>query len=200
MTGVFSQILNMSLTASVVILLLLLLRLPFKQAPKVISYALWGIVLIRLLCPVSLPSPASLFSWTEAPAVEAGQAMSAISYLPTVYPTAEPEAAITAEADAAEPAPAPQSSEPDVREIAAWIWLAGALILAAWAAAAYFRLLLRLRSAVPLGSGSIWPSRSPRPLCWGFCGQGSTCPRICRKGSGTISSSTSGCTFAGATM
>ena len=30
MTGVFSQILNMSLTASVVILLLLLLRLPFK--------------------------------------------------------------------------------------------------------------------------------------------------------------------------
>ena len=168
MTGVFSQILNMSLTASVVILLLLLLRLPFKQAPKVISYALWGIVLIRLVCPVSLPSPASLFSWTEAPAVEAGQTMSAISYLPTVYPTAEPEAAITAEADAAEPAPAPQSSKPDVREIAAWIWLAGALILAAWAAAAYFRLLLRLRSAVPLGERVYLAEQISTPFVLGL--------------------------------
>ena len=168
MTGVFSQILNMSLTASVVILLLLLLRLPFKQAPKVISHALWGIVLIRLLCPVSLPSAASLFSWTEAPAVEAGQTMSAISYLPTVYPTAEPEAAITAEADAAEPAPAPQSSKPDVREIAAWIWLAGALILAAWAAAAYFRLLLRLRSAVPLGERVYLAEQISTPFVLGL--------------------------------
>ena len=168
MTGVFSQILNMSLTASVVILLLLLLRLPFKQAPKVISYALWGIVLIRLVCPVSLPSPASLFSWTEAPAVEAGQTMSAISYLPTVYPTAEPEAAITAEADAAEPASVPQSSKPDVREIAAWIWLAGALILAAWAAAAYFRLLLRLRSAVPLGERVYLAEQISTPFVLGL--------------------------------
>ena len=158
----------MSLTTSVVILLLLLLRLPFKQAPKVISYALWGIVLIRLVCPVSLPSPASLFSWTEAPAVEAGQTMSAISYLPTVYPTAEPEAAITAEADAAEPAPAPQSSRPDVREIAAWIWLAGALILAAWAAAAYFRLLLRLRSAVPLGERVYLAEQISTPFVLGL--------------------------------
>ena len=48
------KLLNMSLTASVVIVLVLLLRLLLKKAPKVISYALWGIVLFRLICPVSI--------------------------------------------------------------------------------------------------------------------------------------------------
>ena len=37
-------LLNMSLTASVAIVLVTLLRLLLKKAPKVISYALWGVV------------------------------------------------------------------------------------------------------------------------------------------------------------
>ena len=55
------NLLNMSLTASVVIVFVLLLRLLLKKAPKVISYALWGIVLFRLLCPISIESGLSLF-------------------------------------------------------------------------------------------------------------------------------------------
>lgn len=168
MTGVFSQILNMSLTASVVILLLLLLRLPFKQAPKVISYALWGIVLIRLLCPVSLPSPASLFSWTEAPAVEAGQTMSAISYLPTIYPSNVPAAAENTTDPVETAAPQAEKSQPDVRTIAAWVWLAGAAAMVVWAAAAYLRLLLRLRSAVPLGERVYLAEQISTPFVLGL--------------------------------
>lgn len=151
MTGVFSQILNMSLTASAVILLLLLVRLPLKHAPKAVSYALWGIVLFRLLCPVSLPSAASLFAWTDVPAVEAGQTMSAISYLPTIYPSNVPAAAENTTDPVETAAPQAEKSQPDVRTIAAWVWLAGAAAMVVWAAAAYLRLLLRLRSAVPLG-------------------------------------------------
>ena len=49
------KILNMSVTASVAIVFVLLLRLLLKKAPKVISYALWAVVLIRLLCPVLSP-------------------------------------------------------------------------------------------------------------------------------------------------
>ena len=41
------RLLNMSLTASVAIVLVILLRLALKKAPKVFSYALWGIVLFR---------------------------------------------------------------------------------------------------------------------------------------------------------
>ena len=48
------KLLNMSLTASVAIVLVLLLRLLLKRSPKIISYALWSIVLFRLLCPVSI--------------------------------------------------------------------------------------------------------------------------------------------------
>lgn len=57
---VFLQILNMSFTASVVILFVLLARLLLKKNPKVISYALWGVVLFRLICPFSFESWISL--------------------------------------------------------------------------------------------------------------------------------------------
>ena len=53
---------NMSLTASVVIVFVLLARLVLKKAPKVYSYALWTVVLFRLLCPVSVTSGISLLA------------------------------------------------------------------------------------------------------------------------------------------
>lgn len=51
---VFLRILNMSLTASFAIFFVLLARVLLKKAPKIFSYALWAVVLIRLLCPISL--------------------------------------------------------------------------------------------------------------------------------------------------
>ena len=42
------MILNMSITASVIILFVLLARLALKKAPKIFSYALWAVVLFRL--------------------------------------------------------------------------------------------------------------------------------------------------------
>lgn len=60
MSAVFLQVLNMSLTASYVILFVLAARLLLKKAPKIFSYALWGIVLFRLICPFSFESLFSL--------------------------------------------------------------------------------------------------------------------------------------------
>ena len=51
---IFMRILDMSKTASLVILVVILARLCLKRAPKVFSYALWAVVLFRLLCPVSV--------------------------------------------------------------------------------------------------------------------------------------------------
>lgn len=67
MYRIFSQIWNMSLTASIVILIVLAARLLLKKAPKIFSYALWAVVLFRLLCPVSLPANVSLFNAFETP-------------------------------------------------------------------------------------------------------------------------------------
>jgi len=60
MSEIFLSALNMSLTASYVIIFVILIRLLLKKAPKVISYALWGVVAFRLLIPFSFESMFSL--------------------------------------------------------------------------------------------------------------------------------------------
>jgi beta-lactamase regulating signal transducer with metallopeptidase domain len=57
----------MSLTASYVILFVILVRLVLKKAPKVISYALWGVVAFRLLCPFSFEGMFSLLPVSVTP-------------------------------------------------------------------------------------------------------------------------------------
>ena len=57
---VYTEILGISKVACLVILAVLIVRLCLIRAPKVFSYALWAIVLFRLLCPVSIEAPVSL--------------------------------------------------------------------------------------------------------------------------------------------
>ena len=60
MSELFLTVLNMSLTASYVIIFVMLIRLLLKRAPKFISYALWGVVAFRLIIPFSFESIFSL--------------------------------------------------------------------------------------------------------------------------------------------
>lgn len=60
MSELFLSTLKMSLTASYVIIVVILIRLLLKKAPKVISYALWGVVAFRLVVPVTFESVFSL--------------------------------------------------------------------------------------------------------------------------------------------
>jgi len=60
MGNLFISVLNMSITASYVILIVIIIRLLLKKAPKVISYALWSVVGFRLLIPFSFKSVFSL--------------------------------------------------------------------------------------------------------------------------------------------
>ena len=65
MTELFYTILNMSISASVLVLVVLLLRLLFRKAPKWVAVLLWGLVAVRLLCPFALETPFSLMPKTE---------------------------------------------------------------------------------------------------------------------------------------
>ena len=56
----FSHLMDISLTATIVILVVIAIRQLLKRAPKIFSYALWGIVLLRLLVPISIESPVSV--------------------------------------------------------------------------------------------------------------------------------------------
>ena len=60
MANVFMKILNMSIMAGCLVLVVLCVRFLFKKAPKWIRCLLWGLVAIRLICPFSLESPFSL--------------------------------------------------------------------------------------------------------------------------------------------
>ena len=56
MIDLFIAILNMSLKASYVILIVMFIRLLLKKAPKFISYAIWSVVAFRLIIPFSFES------------------------------------------------------------------------------------------------------------------------------------------------
>lgn len=153
------KLFNMSLTASVAIVLVILLRLMLKKAPKVISYALWGVVLFRLLCPVSIGSNFSVYNLFDAPAQESGTITSVIEYVPsnivhTEYPSvALPVPGISdvindalpqgQEQLVADPLEAPMS-------FATYVWMIGVLVMAIYSIASYIRLRRKLSVVVPL--------------------------------------------------
>lgn len=58
----FTAILNMSVTAGIVILVILAVRGLFRNISRKYLYLLWAIVAVRLICPWSLESGASLFN------------------------------------------------------------------------------------------------------------------------------------------
>jgi len=73
MANLFLTILDMSITASYVILAILVVRLLLKKAPKKYSYALWAVAGFRLVCPVSFQSVLSLFNLSLPQATTARQ-------------------------------------------------------------------------------------------------------------------------------
>ena len=65
MNELFLKIINMSISASWLVLAVLILRLVLKKAPKWVNVLLWGIVAVRLICPFSFESALSLIPSAE---------------------------------------------------------------------------------------------------------------------------------------
>ncbi len=60
MENLLSTLIDLTTTGSIVIIFVLISRLFLKKAPKIYSYALWSVVLFRLLCPFSFESQVSV--------------------------------------------------------------------------------------------------------------------------------------------
>lgn len=159
------MILNMSLTASVIIAAVLLVRLVLRRAPKIFSYALWAVVLFRLLCPVSLSSAFSLLGLLDTPAQESGPYTTAVEYVPF-------DMAHTPELEVQLPAPPAVNDAVDealpqehaalgadpmegVLAIATLVWLAGILVMAVYSVVSLIRLRRSLVGAVLL-ERNVW--------------------------------------------
>lgn len=155
----FPKILNMSLTASVAIVFVMLLRLLLKKAPKVISYALWGVVLFRLLCPVSFESGISLFGLFETPTVGATDRTSIVEYIPSnIVHTEYPEVVLPVPGIGDTITEALPKGEEQLRAdplegpifIATYVWWGGILVMAIYGIVTWLQLRRRLVTASPL--------------------------------------------------
>ena len=71
MAAVFLKLLNLSISASWLVLVVLALRLVLKRVPKWVNVLLWGMVALRLMLPFSIESALSLIPSAEtlSPAV-----------------------------------------------------------------------------------------------------------------------------------
>ena len=65
MGDVFFKLLNMSITASWLILAVICIRLLFRKIPKWVNCLLWGVVAVRLILPFSIESELSVLPSAE---------------------------------------------------------------------------------------------------------------------------------------
>ncbi len=154
------QILNMSLTAAIVTVIVLLVRLPLRKAPKIFSYVLWAVVLFRLVCPISFSSELSLFSIFSAPAATNG----GIAYIPSDFvrmgaPQTDMSVSGIGKAindNLPQGGEQPASTPPKPRlAAAAALWLAGIAAMLIYSAVSLLLLRRRLVGAVRL-RGNIY--------------------------------------------
>lgn len=170
-------ILNMTLTASVVIALVLLVRLALRRAPRVCSYALWLVVLFRLLCPVSLTANISLMGLLDTPVTEVTAHTSAAAYVPRDV-VHSPEPAVTLPAPGVGEAVTdalPQGEEQTVADpleapvaIATIVWLTGTAAMVIYGVVSLLRLRRRLVGAVPLEKGVYLADHIGTPFVLGL--------------------------------
>ena len=169
----FATVVNMSITASVVIAVVLLARLALKGAPKRFAYALWAVVLFRLLCPVALPSPVSLLQTLGSPAAEAGR-MEYVSLerepMETTIQTISDFHAPEAAPEPAAPATPPADDARDTVFVTALsrLWIFGAVILAAFQGVQLLRLRRRLIGTAHLRENIYLADHIPAPFVLGL--------------------------------
>ena len=73
MNALFLKLLNMSAAGSILIVAVVILRAVLKKAPRWIICAMWALVAVRLVCPVTIASPVSVFRAAPAIVSESGE-------------------------------------------------------------------------------------------------------------------------------
>ena len=163
MQAVFAKILNMSLTGSIVIAVVLLARLFLKRAPKIYSYALWAVVLFRLLCPLSITAGLSVLKpipVTTTPGISTVSYQSVARAVRENTPAPIQQQVVPAQT-------AQTDTKPSPMQIAAYIWLAGASVMAVYSIAQFFALRHRLAESVPVQENVYLADRISTPFVMG---------------------------------
>ena len=151
MGEIFLKLLNLSITASWLILAVLCIRLLFRKIPKWITCLLWGVVAIRLIFPFSIESAFSLQLSAEPIRTSTMVEGELIPYVPSVNSnigvvenTVNP---LLAEAFAYQETESVAPLQVFIG-IAGSVWLSGMVVLLIFALVSMIKLRLRVREAV----------------------------------------------------
>lgn len=148
----FILVLNMTLTGTVVILAVLAARVCLKKAPRIFSYALWAVVLFRLLCPVSFSLPVSLLGALQNEPAREGR----MEYITEDIEYMEkpeimlPVPGISEAVNERLPMGNPAASVNPIQIymiIGAYVWLLGIMSMGAYSVISFLRLRRRLQDA-----------------------------------------------------
>lgn len=158
--GLFAAIARMSITASWAAVGVIVVRFALRRLPKAFSYALWAVVLFRLLCPVSISSPVSALGVLgRAGATDAAVGRPAIGTIiaPATQSVVHDASGTTSPAvGPTAPVPGANPSRP-LPAVLSLIWAAGALALLSHSVVSYLRMINRLQTAT-LVAGNIYES------------------------------------------
>ena len=150
MSELFLKIVNMSISASYLVAAVLLLRLVLKKAPKWVSVLLWGMVAIRLICPISIESVLSLIPSTQtvSPEIMMDRTPEVSTGIPAVDTVVNP---VITEAFAPEPIASANPLQILI-PVSANLWLLGVLVMLGYTAVSYLMLRHKLATAVRLNN------------------------------------------------
>ena len=167
MSGIFLKLLNLSISASWLVLVVLALRLVLKRAPKWVNVLLWGMVALRLMLPFSIESALSLIPSAETVSPEVVQ----FDPAPTIT------SGVTIIDNAVNPslsesfAAAPSASANPLyvwTYLAGWVWLIGLAAMLAYALVSYLRLRRRVSASIPLRENIYVCDEVPSPFILGI--------------------------------
>lgn len=166
MEAVCLKLINLSISASWLVLAILVLRLVFRKAPKWIVCLLWGLVGLRLVCPVSIESALSLIPsaqtlppeilYTATPQIDSGiQAINSV-----VNPVLGQSMA---------PAQGASANPTQIWSlILAWVWAVGMVVMALYALVSYWLVKRRVATATLLRENIKQSERVSTPFVLGI--------------------------------
>ncbi len=165
MSDLFLNIVNMSISASWLVLTVLLLRFVLKKAQKWVNVLLWGIVAVRLAFPFSIESALSLIPSAET--ISPGIMMDTVPSIQTGVPAINNVINPVIGSSLA-PAPAPAQIHQIWIPILSMIWVAGVAILLVYTAVSYWRLRRKVSKAVILRDNIFQSENVASPFVLGI--------------------------------
>lgn len=166
MAELFLTVLNRSISASWLVLIVVALRFLLKKVPKWVNVLLWGLVAVRLICPFTLESTLSLIpsAQTVSPEIMLSPSPAIDSGIGAVDQVVNP--VIT---ESFTPAPLASANPLQILiPAAALVWCAGILLMGLYTLASYWRLRYRVRTAIRMKDNIYRSERISSPFVLGL--------------------------------